>query len=433
MNKKYFATFLLLVSLAHAQAPVPAADTAAGPAVTDDRLSDIPVAQDDQDSEVILRYMIKKANWLRSVKINVDHGIVYINGEYEDKNHMQWLTDTAEKLPTILAVVNNAKLVEPPVTDLAPYVHEWNGLVKSFKKNMPKFLIGISLLFSFWLIGHYLQRGFHRIWQTRIKNPFLLSTITKVVFIPVWAFFFYLIMQILGLQRLATTIIGGTGIASIVFGLAFRGIAENYLSGILLAIRSPFTQGDHIKVNDFQGIVQNLNMRGTTIVDRDGNLILIPNTTVINSVVQNFSANPQKRTNFSIDVNISESLRDVEEIILRVLRKTKGIKDDPKPLVVVENLDAFKVMKIKTFFWYDSQAFSEENLKSLAITRIKDSLIAEGIYVPEGVDPKEIRIRAKKNLSEYVKESEGIRHEEELQKVAINSSLPVNTQNLLKQ
>lgn len=428
---KVILFFLLFAQGVLSQTPLP--EPAPGPEVTDNRLNDIPVAQDDQDSQIILRYMIKKANWLKHVTISVDHGVVYINGEYDDKNHMQWLTDTAEKLPTILAVVNNAKLVEPPVTDLAPYVHEWNDLVKSFKKNMPKILIGISLLLLFWGIGHYLQRGFHRIWQTRIKNPFLLSTITKVVFIPIWAFFFYLIMQILGLQRLATTIIGGTGIASIVFGLAFRGIAENYLSGILLAIRSPFTQGDHIKVNDFQGIVQNLNMRGTTIVDFDGNLILVPNTTVIQSVVQNFSANPQKRTNFVIDVSITEAMRDIEAIILHVLRKLKGVKDEPRPLVVVEHIDGAKVMKVKTFFWYDSSLYSEDNLKSMAITRIKDSFIAEGIYVPEGADPSELQAQAKKNLSHELEESDGVRHEEELQKVASNSSLPVNTNNLLKQ
>lgn len=429
---KFFLLLFFIATFTQAQTTIPVSE-ATPAAISDERLSDIPVAQDDLDSEVILRYMIRKAHWLGSVKIDVDHGIVYITGEYQNKTHMQWLIDTAEKLPTILAVVNNAKFVEPPVTDLAPYVSEWNGLVKSFKKTMPKILIGVSLLLIFWLIGHYLQKGFHKIWKTRIKNPFLLSTITKVVFIPVWAFFFYLIMQILGLQRLATTIIGGTGIASIVFGLAFRGIAENFLSGILLAMRSPFTQGDHIKVNDFQGIVQNLNMRGTTIVDLDGNLILIPNTTIIQSVVQNYSANPQKRANFVIDVGLSESHRELESIILKVLREMKGVKDDPKPLVIVEKLEAFKIMKTKTFFWYDSACFSEDNLKSLAITKIKDSFIAEGILVPEGGNPEEIRERARRYLSQGVEEEDGTRHEEELQKVAINSSLPVNTQNLLKQ
>ena len=402
---------------------------APAPEVSDARLDEIPVAQDDKDTQVVLTNMIRQAKWLDQVKLKVSLGVVYITGTYKNKDHMSWLIQTAEKLPTVLAIVNNATLEAPPVTDMGPYFREYNNLMMKVKKNSPRILVGLALVLFFWAIGSYLQKGFHFLWQKRVRNPFLASTIAKVAFVPVWIVFFYVTLQIVGLQNLATTIIGGTGIAGILFGLAFRGIAENYLSGFLLAMRSPFTQGDHIKVNDFQGIVQNLNMRGTTIVDFDGNLILIPNTTVIQSVVQNFSANAEKRTSFVIEVDQKDSFMEIHKIIQNVLRGIKDIKDEPKPLVVIDQLGPGSIMKIRTSFWFNAQMASEANLKSVAISRIKDSLL---LYSGED---KKIREQARRNLSMNETDGEGISHEVELQKVAQNSSLPVNSRsaNLLKQ
>lgn len=430
---RFLLLFVLTFNL-HAQSSQNIDDTSASPEITDNRLADIPVAQDDSDSQIVLTQMIRKAEWLANVKIKVDHGVVYITGNYKNKDHMNWLIQTAEKLPTVLAVVNNAKLVTPPVTDLAPYTREWTKLLQSVKKNMPKILVGLALSIFFLTLGIYLQKGFHHLWKRRIKNPFLLSTVTKLAFIPVWALFFYIVLQILGMQSLATTIIGGTGVAGIVFGLAFRGIAENYLSGFLLAMRSPFTQGDHIKVNDYQGLVQNLNMRGTTIMDFDGNLILIPNTTVIQSVVQNYSANPHKRTYFEINVGQHESFGQIQALILQVLRDIKGIKDEPVPMVVVDTLGPTSVMKIKVYFWFDASECSDINLKSYAMARIKDTLLSEGITVSGTELKEEIMKRALQNLSSEGTDGNGVKHEQELQKIAETTSLPVNNRsaNLLK-
>lgn len=425
---------LFLLSSAGAQTTLMGGESTAAPEVTNDRLADLPVAQDDRDSQVVLTQMIRQADWLPRIRLKVDHGVVYISGSYNNKDHMSWLIQTAEKLPTVLAVVNNGKLETPHVTDLAPYAREWNRLMTSVKKTMPKVLVGIALSVFFLVLGTYLQKSFHHLWRRRIVNPFLLSTVTKIVFIPVWALFFYIVLQILGMQSLATTIIGGTGVASIVFGLAFRGIAENYISGFLLAMRSPFTQGDHIKVNDYQGLVQNLNMRGTTIMDLDGNLILIPNTTVIQSVVQNYSANPHKRTSFTFEVAQHESFREIQSHVLDVLAGIKGIKDDPEPMVVVENIGPSPTMKIKAYFWYDASECTESNLKSVAIARLKDTLLAEGLSVSGAEIKEEARLRAQKNLSRHDHNGSGAKHEAELQKIAESTSLPVNNKsaNLLK-
>ncbi len=418
MSKLAPLVFLLIVSSFSLRAQVPPEENA--PTVSEARLEDIPVVQDDRDSQIVLTNMLKKAGWLESVKINVSLGVVYISGKYKNKEHMTWLIKTAEKLPTILAVVNNATLVAPPVTDMGPYFREWNNLVMKVKKNSPKLLVGLTLVLFFLVLGSYLLKGFHLILRRRIKNPFLAATVAKVGFVPVWILFFYATLQILGMQNLATTIIGGTGVVGILFGLAFRGIAENYLSGFLLALRSPFTQGDHIKVNEYHGIVQNLNMRGTTIVDFDGNLILIPNTTVIQSVVQNYSANPDKRTSFLIEVSQRETFFVLQQRVLGILREIREVKAEPQPLVVIDQLGPGELMKVKVSFWFDAAKSSEAALKSAALARIKNSLSGSEDRSSKETDSDE--------------ETGAFNHEARLQRVVIESSLPVNSKsgNLLR-
>lgn len=404
--------------------------TPEAPEIATLKIQDLPEARDDRDSKTVLSHMIKQAGWLDSAKIEVKHGVVYITGQYKSKDHMKWLTETAEKLPTVLAVVNNATLITPAVTNMAPYINEWKNFLSKVKRNAPRVLVGITLVMFFMLLGSYLQKGLNYLWLKRVKNPFVATTVAKITAVPIWAVFFYITLHILGMQPLATTIIGGTGVAGILFGLAFKGIAENYLSGFLLAMRSPFTQGDHIKVNDFQGIVQNLNMRGTTIVDLDGNLILIPNTTVIQSVVQNFSANSIKRTSFTIEIDQKDSFQETQKIIIDVLKSIKEIKEDPRPLVVIDKWRPEKILSVKTTFWFNAEASSEATLRTVALSRIKDSLLVFG----HGDEDKKVRDVARRNLKQEVTESDGARHKEELQKVARNSSLPVNdkSENLLK-
>ena len=72
---------------------------------------------------------------------------------------------------------------------------------------------------------------------------------------------FYFVLRIIGISNLEATNLGATGFLTLLFALAFKGIGENYLAGILLASRSPFTKGDLIKVGEHQGYVQSFVVR----------------------------------------------------------------------------------------------------------------------------------------------------------------------------
>ena len=125
------------------------------------------------------------------------------------------------------------------------------------------------------------------------KRRLLLNIVVRAFSIPVFLLGLYFVLQAAGLTRLALTILGGTGLAGIIVGFAFRDIAENFLASILLSVRNPFRTGDLIEVAGHTGIVQNLNTRSSVLLTLDGNHVQIPNATVYKSTIKNYSSMPQ--------------------------------------------------------------------------------------------------------------------------------------------
>lgn len=416
------------------------------PVISDARLTSIPSAKDDQETQKLLINMAKKAKWFPKIQLKVDHGILLIEGEAQNAAQLKWLSKTAEKLPTIIAVINRAQVETPPLFDMSPFFSELKRLQSSAKRHIPLLVIASAMFIFFIWAGSRVYQGLQILWGRRITNPFMSSTIAKLTMIPIWLMFFYLTLMAVGLQSLAATIIGGTGVLGIVIGFAFKDIAENYLSGILLAIRSPFTKGDHIRVDDQEGIVQNLNMRGTTIMDSDGNLILIPNTMVIQSIVKNFTVNEEKRSSFTLGVGYGDSIETCQTLIQDALKDIEGIIKSPDPLVVAEGFGT-STINLKVYFWYNRVSTNEGLLKTMAISKTKETLLSHGISLPdearEVIFSDALKIKMIENEDEMILKNEnskrratenlvkigtsvsiGNEHDEKLQQLAKKTSFP---------
>ncbi|RZA08381.1 MAG: mechanosensitive ion channel [Proteobacteria bacterium] len=352
-----------------------------------DKVVEIPTGRDDQRIEQVLNSLSAQAGWFPDVRISAKDGMVTIEGRTKNAQQLEWLAKTADRLPTVVAVINKAEIETAPLTDLTPAWKEFKRIVEQTKRALPLLFLALALLSFFYFIGRFIYRGILVLWGRHINNPFLLSTVAKISMVPVWVIFFYLSLQTAGLSGLATTIIGGTGALGIVLGFAFKDIAENYVSGLLLAIRSPFTKGDEISVEGFEGYVRSLNMRGTSIIDYDGNIVLIPNSTIIKSAIRNKTANPSTRGSFIVGIGYDDSVAKAQELIYGVLKNIPAVLSEPGPLVVAEGLGSSTV-NLKVMFWYDCVKSSFYRTRSLAISQAKEALLAEGISLPD--DAREI-------------------------------------------
>src|SRR3546814_9844224 len=98
-----------------------------------------------------------------------------------------------------------------------------------------------------------------------------------------------------------------------VLGFAFKDIAENDIAGVLLSVRKPFSPGELIAIEDYQGKVVALTSRTTILMTLDGNQLQLPNALVFKSVLLNYSQNPRRRFDFTVGIDPAHSIRQRSE------------------------------------------------------------------------------------------------------------------------
>lgn len=176
-------------------------------------------------------------------------------------------------------------------------------------------------------------------------------------------------------------LIAGLGIGSVALGFAFKDVLQNLFAGFLILLYRPFHIGDQIKVNDYEGTVEDINVRATKIKTYDGERVVIPNSDLYLNAVLVRTAFPHRRTKITIGVGYGEDVEKARRVMMNVLKSTEGVLEEPAPAVdVVELADSSVNMKV--LFWTRSVQTNVRQTSNLVVTGIKKALDREGIEIP---------------------------------------------------
>jgi len=102
---------------------------------------------------------------------------------------------------------------------------------------------------------------------------------------------YYLIILVgilIGLDQMGVRIapiLTGLGLGGFVLGLALRDVLSNLISGVMMLLYKPLERGDSVTVSGYNGEVEEINLRYTTL-RRDGERFLIPNATLLSSPIK---------------------------------------------------------------------------------------------------------------------------------------------------
>jgi small conductance mechanosensitive channel len=154
-----------------------------------------------------------------------------------------------------------------------------------------------------------------------------------------WTLKIILIITILGLLGIETTsfaaIIASAGLA---IGLALQGSLSNFAGGFLIMIFKPFKIGDLIEAQGEVGVVQEIEIFTTKLSSAENREIIIPNGTLSNGNITNYTTNGKLRANITIGVGYDEDIKKVKEILLKVITDNPKVLKDPAPSVFVSEL-----------------------------------------------------------------------------------------------
>lgn len=400
--------FVLVLSGEVAQAQT---SPTGGEAATADPAKEIAVAPDARDTQIAdrLKSILNASGWFSPVIVSVREGIVFLDGQTESDERKEWARQLALRTQDVVAVVNRIE-VQPTISwDLSPTWREIERLAERAQWFAPLVVVSLIILLIAWLFSRGVAALARHALRRRLPSPLLVDLVARILAIPVILIGLYLVLQLAGLTRLAITVLGGTGLVGIVLGLAFREIAENSLASILLSIRNPFRTDDWIQVGEYQGIVQNLNMRTTVLLTLEGNHVQIPNSLVFKSVITNFSSNPGRRAEFSVGIGYADSITQAQIVIIDALRAHPAVLDDPEPAALVDELGASTV-NIRVQFWFDGRSYSIFKVRSSLMRQVKRALQDAGISMPDAareiIFPEGVPLRRTSTRARAVEEEQ---------------------------
>ncbi len=140
------------------------------------------------------------------------------------------------------------------------------------------------------------------------------------------------VLQVWGLDLSSLTLLAsalGVGI-----GFGFQNIAKDFGSGLILLFERPVQVGDFVEVGEFQGTVDRIRARSTSIKTLDQVSIIVPNSYFLENQVINWShENPLSRIAIPVGVSYSSDPEHVRKILIQSATAHSGVVRLPKPQV----------------------------------------------------------------------------------------------------
>jgi len=112
-----------------------------------------------------------------------------------------------------------------------------------------------------------------------------------------------------------TGFIASLGLGGLAFALAARDTAANIFGGIAILTDNIFKIGEWVRVGNAEGIVEDIGMRTTKIRAFDKRLIIVPNSIIANSNVENFSRRDRRRIMMRLGLTYDTPLEKMEKIL----------------------------------------------------------------------------------------------------------------------
>lgn len=312
----------------------------------------------------------------------VTEGVVRLRGSVDQPEDRRAAEDLTSSLEGVVYVVNDVEISTDVETRVAPAFAQVREYLNAFVSELPVVGVAVLVLLLFLLASIFVGRWSRPPTWTGV-NPLVwgfLRRLIRGIFVLVGL---VLAFDILGITSLMGAVLGTAGIVGLALGFAFQDIVENYLAGMLLSLRRPFSINDYVEIGEYEGRVVRLTSRELVMMTPEGNHVRLPNAHVFKNPFTNFTINPRRLFSFDIGIAVPEDLQKAMSVGTGALNSMTGVLHDPRPFAYVIEVGEATVT-VRYHGWVDQREADFLKVRSEAIRHVKDALDQASIELPEG-------------------------------------------------
>ncbi|MDZ7694652.1 MAG: mechanosensitive ion channel family protein [Balneolaceae bacterium] len=270
---------------------------------------------------------------------------------------------------------------------------------------LPNLAVAIVILIVFVLIGKIVRKAVTKLLEKTTQNRTIINLLETVVGVLVVGIGVLFALQILQLDDTVTSLLAGAGIIGLALGFAFQDIASNFISGVMLSIRHPFGIGDIIETNGYYGTVKKLNLRNTILKIPQGQIVYIPNKSVFDNPLKNFTRGGERRIDLECGISYGDDLEKARDVTIEAIKTLDNYDKDRDVDFFYKEFGGSSINFVVRFWVQFHNNIDFWDPQSEAIIAIKKAFDENGIDIPFPIRTLDFGIKGGEKLDTMLKEN----------------------------
>jgi small conductance mechanosensitive channel len=219
--------------------------------------------------------------------------------------------------------------------------------------NLPNIVLGILVYAAATVVARAVRNLIARAGHRATIDPIVFRPLTKLAGAIVLLVGFLVATSIVFPDSFNLgQVVAGLGVTSVAIGFAMKDLLQSFFAGILLLWQQPFRSGDEIRTKDYEGMVEEIRFRSTSLITYDGERAILPNTDVYTGAALVRTAFERRRVRLAITVGqTDESQRNA---IQASIAAVEGVLQDPPAsahLVAIAGAN----LTYHAYFWVEAR------------------------------------------------------------------------------
>lgn len=184
----------------------------------------------------------------------------------------------------------------------------------------------------------------------------MMPIIKRAILVVVWIIGIVMALSNVGVN--ISALLGTLGIGGIAFALAAQDTVKNIFGAFTILTDKPFSIGDTIRLDSFEGTVVDVGVRSTKIMDYDKRIITFPNYKVTDASIINISSEPMRRVVLNIGLTYdttAEKMKEALDILRAIPQRVENVSSKPSDAIANFSQYADSALVIMYIYFIEKQ------------------------------------------------------------------------------